>query len=194
MHGKTHEDGMQVGERRAGWEAPGSRAGGWVAGQEARDHHPGGQEPLRVPRPSGRCRQGAPRPRCPRPRGQSTRPERRAAGAADPVTDPLCQVNDVLPGLRGNGPPPQSCLRFLSSQTRAAQEWAVPPPLCSEPAPTRATRVQSCTSPGPTSPGDTIGRAPGGSHATPQTRQAGPEGGRAVPTLSGARVGARGHL
>lgn len=48
-----------------------------------------------------------------------------APGSSDPVTDLLCQVNDILPALGGNGPSPQSCLFFLNSQTLAAQEWAV---------------------------------------------------------------------
>lgn len=58
--------------------------------------------------------------RCPPPPGAGHAP-----GSSDPVTDLLCQVNDILPALRGNGPSPQSCLFFLNSQTQAAQEWAV---------------------------------------------------------------------
>lgn len=58
--------------------------------------------------------------RCPPPPGAGHAP-----GSSDPVTDLLCQVNDILPALGGNGPSPQSCLFFLNLQTQAAQEWAV---------------------------------------------------------------------
>lgn len=106
------------GEGRAGWGAPGDRTGGRRASvlettALSRRAPAGPRAPSRAR--LGAAGSGSPavwwagvgRPgRCPPPpRGEPTPSAQDGRGPADPVTDPLCQLNDVLSALGGSGPP-----------------------------------------------------------------------------------------